>query len=86
MHSHDESIYDYNPTPAELRLLYGSVDRARQMMGEPRTADERIAEIVLLMDIRCDWAMVEHYLDQISNDFYRSMVIETISNVTPHKV
>lgn len=83
---HHESIHDYDPTPTELRLLYGSIDRAQRMMDEPRTADERIAEIILLMDIRCDWAMVEHYLGQITNDVYRLMVIETISSVTPYKV
>ena len=86
MHQHTETMHDYNPTPLELRLLFGSVDRAVKMMGEPRTTDERIAEIVLLMDIRGDWAMVEHYLEQISSETYRSMVIEAIILVTRHKV
>lgn len=73
-----ETIFDFNPTPYELRQVTGSVKK--ELYLELFGNDSRCRDLAMLFYLRDDKKMMKYYADRISNISMRNSFYRTINH------
>ncbi len=73
-----ETIWDHNPTDAELETLFDTLEHAAWHKSLTLDRDSQLMDLVRLMSIRGDDDAAQGFLAQISDPAYRFAVSLTL--------